>query len=152
MSKVEQIILEKQQPQSLEVTARAATEQACTFPLSLMQESLWFFDQMMPGSGAYNIPEAWRLQGPLDLEALRATLPELTERHESLRTVFRARDGKPEQIVLPTGAVDFAVTDLSRRDDSEAELARLFEERTHSQPMDEAVVGPPRKRPRRKAE
>ena len=47
------------------------------FPLSLMQESLWLFDQIAPGSGAYNIPEAWRLQGRLDLTALTRCLEAL---------------------------------------------------------------------------
>src|SRR5215471_7444977 len=64
--------------------ATKATAQECAFPLSLMQESLWFIDQIMPASGVYNIPEAWQLEGPLDVEALRTSLDDLAQRHESL--------------------------------------------------------------------
>ena len=43
-----------------------------TFPLSFAQEGLWFVEQMTPGSAAYNMPDAWRLKGPLDVRALEA--------------------------------------------------------------------------------
>src|SRR5437016_10318394 len=112
MSQNQQTVLEKEQQQPLDLEATTGNGQACTFPLSLMQESLWFFDQIAPGSGAYNIPEAWRLKGRLDVAALRRSLDELAERHEGLRTIFKARDGKPEQLVLPASGFDFALTDL----------------------------------------
>src|SRR2546425_3103779 len=110
------------QNQQNDLGATAANGGVCTFPLSLMQESLWFFDQLAPGIGAYNIPEAWRLKGRLDIEALKAALDEMTRRHESLRTVFKAREGQPKQIVLPAMEVDFAVIDLDGHEDKEAEL------------------------------
>ena len=40
-------------------------------PLSFIQEQLWFLNQFNPESPAYNLPGAMRLEGPLDVAALR---------------------------------------------------------------------------------
>lgn len=69
-------------------------------------------EQIAPGTSAYNLPEAWRLKGPLDLEALQQGLDSLSERHESLRTVFGVRDGRPVQLIFqrrpfPVELLDF---------------------------------------------
>ncbi len=94
-------------------------------PLSHSQERLWLFDQLQPGSAAYNIPTAVRLRGELDLAALQAAFREIARRHESLRTVFAEREGRPVQVILPPAPVELAVTDLAGAgDDWEAE-ARL---------------------------
>ncbi|MDM0053944.1 non-ribosomal peptide synthetase [Variovorax sp. J22R115] len=63
------------------------------------QRRLWIVDQMLDGSGAYNLPAALWLDGELDVAALSATLHEAVRRHEALRTTFRAVDGEPRQFV-----------------------------------------------------
>src|ERR1051325_3474096 len=70
-------------------------------PLSFAQQRLWFLDQLIPGSPAYNIWEIVRLTGPLDRSALQWSLEEIVNRHESLRTVFKDTDGQPVQNILP---------------------------------------------------
>ncbi|MGG4444259.1 phosphopantetheine-binding protein, partial [Brevibacillus fortis] len=54
-------------------------------PLSFAQQRLWFLDQLMPDSVLYNIPQAMRLLGDLNMEAWNKSLQVLIQRHESLR-------------------------------------------------------------------
>ncbi|MEE4185873.1 MAG: amino acid adenylation domain-containing protein, partial [Gammaproteobacteria bacterium] len=69
-------------------------------PLSWAQQRLWFLDQLEPGSSAYNISWTVRLRGQLNTAALERAWHTLTQRHESLRTVFPATAGVPEQRIL----------------------------------------------------
>jgi hypothetical protein len=47
--------------------AIAARDRGVLAPLSFAQERLWFLDRLEPGSGVYNLPGAWRLDGAMDL-------------------------------------------------------------------------------------
>ena len=53
------------------------------------------------------MPLALRLCGQLDVEALGAALADVVGRHESLRTVFWAVDGVPQQRVIAADEADF---------------------------------------------
>ena len=70
-------------------------------PLSFSERRLWFLDQYEPGTATYNMPEALRLRGALDVEALERSLAALVQRHEALRTRFVAREGEPWRVVDP---------------------------------------------------
>ncbi len=82
-------------------------------PLSFAQQRLWFLEQMEPERTAYNLPYAWRLQGPLDIEALRRALEEVVRRHEPLRTSFAMIDGQPVQRIGTIDRFDLPLQDLS---------------------------------------
>lgn len=69
------------------------------FPLSCAQERLWFIDQLDPGSPAYNLPEAIRIEGRLNVPALNQCLTEIIRRHAVLRSVFKMVEGNPVQVV-----------------------------------------------------
>ena len=102
-------------------------------PLSFAQQRLWFLHQLEPDSSAYNQPNAMRLQGALDVEALRRALDVIVDRHEVLRTTFILADnGLPVQLIGESRSLGLTLLDLSGCPDSkrEAELQRLMKEIT----------------------
>ncbi|GAA0712668.1 amino acid adenylation domain-containing protein [Dactylosporangium roseum] len=82
-------------------------------PASFAQQRLWFVDQMEPGNSAYNCPIPVRFRGPLDVDALVASLADVVRRHEVLRTTFRGEQGQPVQVIHPEMPLPCPVTDLS---------------------------------------
>ncbi|HEX6371582.1 MAG TPA: amino acid adenylation domain-containing protein [Longimicrobium sp.] len=82
-------------------------------PLSFAQQRFWFVERMGQASNAYIMPQALRLRGALDADALRRALDALVQRHESLRTVFPLRDGGPVQHILPELRIPLPLHDLS---------------------------------------
>jgi amino acid adenylation domain-containing protein len=110
-------------------------ERVGPLPLSFAQQRLWFINQLEPNSAAYNLPLAMRLSGPLNLAALERSLSEIMRRHESLRTSFPVRDGRPVQLINDAQLLTIPVTDLSElsaaeREAAAAELARAEARRT----------------------
>nr|APD71639.1 non-ribosomal peptide synthetase 4 [Streptomyces sp.] len=69
-------------------------------PLSFAQARMWFLYRLEGPNPAYNMAFAARLSGPLDTDALRAALGDLTDRHEALRTVLPDENGTPRQHIL----------------------------------------------------
>ena len=56
--------------------------------MSFAQERLWFLDQFEGSNENYNIPIILKLEGKLDIKALKTSLNQLIARHASFRTVF----------------------------------------------------------------
>ncbi|WP_369275303.1 MupA/Atu3671 family FMN-dependent luciferase-like monooxygenase [Streptomyces sp. R11] len=113
---------------------RAAVSAPADAPLSPGQERIWFLERLLPGRTAYNEVKAIRLEGPLDIPALRAALRGLVARHEGLRTVFRESGGEPRQVVQGSPVEpDFELVDgtgnprTALRDVLAAESARRFD-------------------------
>ncbi|MEU3610352.1 amino acid adenylation domain-containing protein [Streptomyces sp. NPDC035033] len=71
--------------------------------MSYAQRRLWFLDQASGGAATYNVPQALRLTGPLDADALESALGDVVRRHDTLRTVFPHADGEPRPTVLAPG-------------------------------------------------
>ncbi|MBM9838421.1 amino acid adenylation domain-containing protein [Rhodococcus hoagii] len=69
-------------------------------PLSPAQEQMWFLNRLDPSAVGYHVPVAMRLQGRLDLRALRAAFRDVINRHEILRTVYPDTAGGPVQKIL----------------------------------------------------
>ena len=67
--------------------------------LSFAQQRMWFINQLQPDSPLYNISLGVRLDGELQIDALRRTFDEVVRRHESLRTHFAVVDGEPLQVI-----------------------------------------------------
>ena len=82
-------------------------------PLSFAQQRLWFLDQLEPESSFYNVPHTVRLQGALNVEALREALNTIVDRHEILRTTISVVDGNPIQVISENSEASLSVVDLS---------------------------------------
>jgi tyrocidine synthetase III len=109
-------------------------------PLSHAQRRLWILDRMEPGSAAYNIPGALRLDGRLDRNALWRALESVVRRHEALRTTIVLSDGEPMQQVHEEAGIERREIDLSNEREPEA-AARELLHRDASAPFD-LVAGP----------
>src|SRR6185436_18651251 len=115
LSAAKKLLLEKR----LQGAARQAAPQPFTrgprpkdLPLSYAQQRLWFLDQLVPGNPVYNIFQALRIKGPLNVAALERGLREIVKRHEALRTTFSVVDGQPVQIVSSAPHLKLSEIDL----------------------------------------
>ncbi|MFL6203566.1 MAG: condensation domain-containing protein, partial [Thermoanaerobaculia bacterium] len=98
-----------------------------SLPSSFAQQRLWFLDRLEPGSFAYNLAGAVRLEGALDAAALAGAIGGVVRRHEALRTVFVEEGGEPRQVVLEPAAFFLPVVDLGglAEADRDAEALRI---------------------------
>lgn len=95
-------------------------------PLSFIQQRFWFYDQLEPGALTYHIPVCLELEGPLEVERLKAALQALVNRHEILRTRYpRDARGQAYQQVLPEAGL--AWRELPWNDDRQALIAAAAE-------------------------
>ncbi|MEU9837548.1 AMP-binding protein, partial [Streptosporangium sp. NPDC048047] len=90
-------------------------EDAGRSELSFAQYRVWLVDQLAENASLYTIPLVLRLTGRLDREALRTAVADVARRHETLRTVFPAREDRPAQRVLET-APELTVTEVDEAD------------------------------------
>ena len=97
------------------------------YPLSPAQQRLWMIDQLHGSSLAYAMPAAYRIEGALDVAALRRACQALVERHDALRTRVVRIGGEPYQHYPHSCVVDFAFEDLADKSDLDA-AARCAEE------------------------
>jgi amino acid adenylation domain-containing protein len=93
-------------------TLKAVTDRS-SLPLSFSQQRLWFLDQFEPGSANYNIPRAYRIRGPLDINALHQAFNEIVHRHESLRTTFAVMGDAPIQHIAPMLELDIPLLEAN---------------------------------------
>jgi amino acid adenylation domain-containing protein/FkbM family methyltransferase len=102
-------------PEAPPLVAAGLEDAEAAPPLSFAQERLWFLHQF-GGSGdagsVYNIPEAYRLRGRLDVAALERSFNEVVRRHEVLRTTYPIEGGRVLQAIAPALHVDLAMADL----------------------------------------
>ena len=122
-----------QQPQQASTIGTAAItpqERPSRIPVTLGQARLWRIDQINPGLPTYNMPAAFHVKGPFDVDILRRVVAEMVRRHEILRTTFKEADGKVIQVIHDDidGIVDVVdVTSIPEKD-RPGEIRRLAEE------------------------
>jgi amino acid adenylation domain-containing protein/non-ribosomal peptide synthase protein (TIGR01720 family) len=106
---------------------------APSYPASSGQQRLWRLDRMGIAPTAYNLAEAYLLEGQIDAAALEQAFTILIARHEALRTTFREDDGELRQVVHDHLSWQVERHDLADRpdpDDAASQLARS--ERDHA--------------------
>ncbi|MEU8046839.1 amino acid adenylation domain-containing protein [Micromonospora echinofusca] len=81
-------------------------------PLSFAQQRLWFFEQLRPTLGAYNVRSAFELRGRVAPDTVRQAVRTIVERHEVLRTRFPTVRGVAAQVVDPVAAPLVGVEDV----------------------------------------
>jgi amino acid adenylation domain-containing protein len=96
-------------------------------PLSFSQQRLWFLDQFAPGNNYYNMSTGWRMNGAVDIAALRSALRSVIARHEVLRSLFTLDDGIPVQSVGPAWLPSLEPVDVGGPD-AEQRAAELTTE------------------------
>lgn len=69
--------------------------------LSIAQDQMLRIERNLPGLPLFNLPFAFRLQGPLDSAALAKAIDDVVRRHESLRTAFAWNGDEPEGRIVP---------------------------------------------------
>ena len=112
-------------------------ERPARLPLSFAQQRLWFLDQLEGSSSEYNMPEAFRLRGRLEVQALERAVRTLVERHESLRTRFVQLEGEPCQVIEPEVSIALQVEDLSElEEDLRQEAIKKALRREATEPID----------------
>lgn len=106
-----------------------------SWPLSMEQAHIWRYVQPEASSSRMANRYAWKLDGPLDIDALGKSVEAIVRRHDVLRASFREHQGKPVQIIRPYEQVEVEVP----RDDlchltlpqQEAEVRRYLEGEFH---------------------
>lgn len=64
--------------------------------VSIAQDQMLRIERQLPGLPLFNLPFAFRLQGPLDSAALAKAIDDVVRLHESLRIVFAWNGDEPE--------------------------------------------------------
>jgi amino acid adenylation domain-containing protein len=116
---------------------RSRNRKVC--PVSFSQRRLWFLDQLAPGSPFYNVdcilPISRMVE--VDVDVFDATITQIIQRHEILRTTFESVDGEPVQVISTESNVRLQKLDLRNMAPAEqdAEAARFASEQA-TRPFD----------------
>jgi amino acid adenylation domain-containing protein/non-ribosomal peptide synthase protein (TIGR01720 family) len=103
-----------------------ASPQSGPATLSYTQQRVYFIQQLFPENTAYNMYEAWRVYGLLDVTVLQEAVNEVIAQQAVLRTSFVTEGGETRQHIADDIRIDIPVTDISHLPPAERE-ARLLE-------------------------
>lgn len=78
---------------------RSERQQEISIPLSYAQNRLWFMNQLVPESTAYNITKCYIMEGELNEHAFLEAFQRIYDRHDCLRTEFIVNMDTPFQKV-----------------------------------------------------
>ncbi|WP_297418097.1 non-ribosomal peptide synthetase [Clostridium sp.] len=102
-------------------------EEVLECELSNAQARIWFIQKMEPKLTAYNLPIKL-LNGELDYDILNEAFKTVIKRHESLRTVFKEKDGVPFQHILKDFEYNIELCDLSQEEKPKEQMRKIMKE------------------------
>src|SRR6185503_12194040 len=111
---------------AVELLDQADSEPEDVNPLSLSQERVWRMEEQKPGTTHFTMRSVLRLTGPLNVEVLQRAFDEMVRRHETLRTSFTVRDGKPVQVVNEPQPFVLTQIDVSMEEQRENKAQQLY--------------------------
>jgi amino acid adenylation domain-containing protein len=97
-------------------------------PVSIVQEHVLRIERKLPGLPQFNLPFAYRLQGPLNVGTLERSLAEVVRRHDSLRTGFAWVSQLPVALIAPAADINspLIVEDLAAWTPAEDDRAKAL--------------------------
>ncbi|MBB4397894.1 non-ribosomal peptide synthetase [Bradyrhizobium sp. ERR14] len=95
---------------SVKSLAEASLTDSSGPTLSIAQDQMLRIEQNLPGLPLFNLPFAFRLQGPLDAAALAQAIEDVVRRHESLRTAFGWNGEEPVSRIAAPGTLGRVLT------------------------------------------
>ncbi|WP_285788408.1 MupA/Atu3671 family FMN-dependent luciferase-like monooxygenase [Micromonospora sp. NBRC 101691] len=113
-------------------------------PLTEAQREIWFAERVLPGRPTYTESQVVRLDGPLDVPALRDALTLVVRRHPALRSTVQEVDGVPWQVAHPPTPVELPVHDAPGRDVAGLAEQVAEEETRHRFDLDTGPLFAPR--------
>ncbi len=84
------------------------------YPASNGQKQMWFLQHYAPESPAYNVPSAFLLTGPLNVNWLEAAFQAVIQRHDILRTTFALENSELVQRVAASSGFQIQQLDLEK--------------------------------------
>jgi natural product biosynthesis luciferase-like monooxygenase protein/amino acid adenylation domain-containing protein len=90
---------------------RAAFAGGSTMDLTPTERQIWYLETVFPNRPTYNETVVVRLDGELDVPALRRAVNTVVARHDGLRSVFREIDGEPRRVVSGSRQVELPVVE-----------------------------------------
>ncbi|MFT5824061.1 MAG: tyrocidine synthetase-3, partial [Crocinitomix sp.] len=95
-------------------------EKQANYAISDAQRRLWVLSQFEAGSAAYNMPDQVYLNQEINIENFTKAINATIERHEILRTVFKAdTEGEVKQWILEKSELNFEITYHDFRNDQD---------------------------------
>jgi len=100
---------------------RAVPGPRTRFPATAAQRRLWILDHIIPNPEVYNVRYLVRMDGSLDVAALRLAFEQVEARQEALRVHFETEDGLPVQVVDAPSRFQLPFADLRELPAAEAQ-------------------------------
>jgi amino acid adenylation domain-containing protein len=110
--------------------------------LSIVQEALWFLEELTPTKGSYNVAQIWRVRGTVDVAALERSLHDVADRHAILTSRIEVVEGVPHQAAGRSRDLTIGLLDISTQSAGDIEALATSYARAEAQRPFDLATGP----------